>query len=442
MHFLKGFTIMDRGYNSGDMLNGNRSHILRFIHKNKICTRAQISSYLGLTPASITKTMATLINSGLVEETGFIQGEKGRRSIGIALRSDSVKVIGVKLSRRNYAIGVFDLTGNIVSNRFETIREFEELSDVLRKIKSEIINCIERHNVVAIGMAVPGPFFENEGHVMLVTETEGWSDINLQEYFSNAFPIPMIIKHDANTVALAEWLIGNKPGENFKTIVSFVLGEGVGAGVLIDGTTLSGSNGIAAEIGHISLDINGPRCDCGNYGCLELYCSSINFVKNAKEQLHDYPDSLLHQYSPLTYNSIFEAAQSGDELAIKLVKRVGRYVGYGAINLIIAYDPDSILISSDLSKGGEILLEEIRKVVRERVSDKICKNVNIEFSRLQDDSILCGAAAVAIDYCLQNPEHLLEMTKKQNPEHLPETAKNKSAYQHSKRSFLSSNQIT
>jgi len=371
-----------------------------------------LSKALDLTPASITKTVAELIDSDLIEETGFMQGEKGRRSIGITLKNDNFKVLGIKLSRRNYAVGVFDLAGNSISARSDIIGENEELSDILGEIKAEILNCIRRHkNIMAIGMAVPGPFFEKESHVMLVTETKGWDKINLQEYFSGAFSIPMVIKHDANAVALAEWLFGSNIGETGDSIISFLLGEGIGAGLISNGAILSGSHGIAVEVGHISLDINGPRCDCGNYGCLELYCSSLNFVKHAKEQLQNNPESILNRSAPLTYHSIFEAAKAGDELAVSLVERVGRYVGYGVVNLINAYDPTAILISSDLSGGGELLVSAINSVVRERVNENISKNVSVELSHLHGDSILCGAAAVAIDYCLHHPEHLLEKAK-------------------------------
>jgi len=403
---------MDRGYNNLDILSNNRSNILRYLLQSRVCTRAQLSKFLKLTPASITKTVAGLIDCGLVEETGFIQGEKGRRSVGITLSNETLKVIGVKLSRRNYAVGVFDMVGNNISTRTDTIAEDDNLANILHVIKNEILNYIDRYkDIVAIGMAVPGPFLEKEGHIMLVTETKGWSEINLQEYYADSFPVPMVIKHDANSVALAEWLLGSRADDHSKTIVSFLIGEGIGAGVIIDGTVLSGSNGIACEVGHVSLDINGPRCDCGNYGCLELFCSSLNFVKHAKEQLQTNSASMLNRYAPLTYEQIFEAARLGDKLAISLVQRAGRYIGYGSVNLIIAYDPDVILISSDLSGGGPLLLDEVRRIVNERTAEHISKNVRIEFSRLQGDSILYGAGALAIDYCLQNPEHLLEKAK-------------------------------
>lgn len=397
-----------KGQNNEDILSGNRALIVQYLQHNKICTRSQLSKALGLTPASITKTVAGLIENGLIEETGFLQGEKGRRSIGITLKTDLFKVIGVKLSRRNYSIGVFDFDGESYGTRTESFGENTELGSVLGDIKHGIRDYISRYdNVVAIGVAVPGPYLERESRIVLVTDTKGWKEIDLREYFAEEFSAPVIIRHDANSGALAEWWFGSQAVHNGETAVHFLIGEGVGAGVIVGGEVLGGDNGTAAEIGHISVDANGPRCACGNYGCLELYCSSINFAKHAKSKLGEHPDSLLNRCSPLTFQSVFDAARDGDPLAVSLVKRAGRYIGYGTVTLINAYNPSTILISNDMAAGGELLLSEIMSVVRERVLEHILKDVSIELSRLPGDPILCGAAAVAIDFCLQNPEHLL-----------------------------------
>lgn len=403
---------MTLGQKSEDILSNNRSLIFQYLQRNGICTRAQLSKSLSLTPASITKTVAGLMDSGLVEETGFMMGEKGRRSIGIALKGDMLRVIGVKLSRRNYAVGMFDLTGNEICSRADVFGEEEEITDILANIKKDINDFIERYdNIVAIGMAVPGPYFEKKGGMMLVTDTKGWNEINLQKYFKDEFHIPMIIRHDGNSVAMAEWWQGSRVRTPQETVISFLVAEGVGAGVIIGGEILSGANGIATEIGHVSLDVNGPRCDCGNYGCLELYCSSLNVVKQAKAMLPTNPDSTLKRYAKLNYHAIFEAAKAGDELAHSLVKKVGRYIGYGAVTLINAYDPSAIFISGDMVGGGDVMLQEVIKVVQERVSEHIHKNIIIEISNLKGEPILRGAAAVAIDYCLQRPEHLLGYLK-------------------------------
>jgi predicted NBD/HSP70 family sugar kinase len=166
---------------------------------------------------------------------------------------------------------------------------------------------------------------------------------------------------------------------------------------------LTGDQGVAGEIGHISVDIHGKRCGCGNYGCLEMYCSSISFVKNAQQALKNNRSSILNKYHPLKASIIFEAAAQNDELALELVKQAGQYIGYGVVNLINSYDPSTVVISNDMAQGGQRILDEVKAVVKERVLDTIAQKVNIELSSFKNDPILYGAAAVAIDYCLKHP---------------------------------------
>lgn len=402
-----------KGQNNEHLLNRNRALIVQHLQSNKVCTRSQLSKALGLTPASITKTIASLIESGLVEETGFLQGEKGRRSIGLRLRNIN-KIIGVKLSRRTFSVGVFDFNGETFSSHAESFDEEQTLTAVLEKIKRETLDALGRFpEVIAIGMAVPGPYLIKEFRIALVTETKGWENVDLQAYFAGSFDVPLIIAHDANSSALAEWWFNPQIKAQGGTHIHFLVGEGVGAGVVEDGEVLLGENGIAGEIGHISIDVNGRRCACGNYGCLELFCSSLAFVKHAKAQLAEHPESLLRQYqgNSLTHQAIFQAANQNDPLAVSLVQRAGRHIGYGIVNLINAYDPATIVIGNDLSGGGAILLQAAKDVVKERTTSHVYEQVSIGLSALGVDPVLYGAAAVAMDYCLNHPDVLISHAK-------------------------------
>lgn len=398
------------GQNNENLLNINRSLIVQYLQKEQVSTRSQMSKALGLTPASITKTVAGLMENGLVKEVGFLQGEKGRRSVGITLNKDICKFIGVKLSRRNFSVGVFDMRGESFGIHSEIFEEDEELVNVLEKIKHEIRGYMRRFtDVLTIGVAVPGPYLDRESRIVMVTETNNWKEVNLKERLVDAFAIPVIISHDANAGALADWWFGPNRRESRGTLVHYLVGEGVGAGVLINGEILRGENGIAGEIGHISLQVDGPQCSCGNRGCLELYCSSIAFTKHAKAMLAENPDSDLTRYHNLSPRAIFESARLGDRFAESLVKRAGRYIGYGAVTLINAYDPNTIIISNDMAEGGKLLLNEILSVVRSRIAPHIVEKVTIELSRFPNDPILYGAAAVAINHCLRHPEILLRL---------------------------------
>lgn len=400
---------VSKGTNNEDLLAMNRSLVVQYLKKHGICSRAEISKAIGLTQASISKITATLIEYGIVKEVGYISGEKGRRSIGIALVEDYYKVIGVKISRRSFSVGVFDIGGNLKGVYSETISKGQGFDYTMSRVKPIIDEYMNRFaNIVVIGVAVPGPYQKSQGKIALITEMDDWTDISLKDEFYNLYDIPIVIEHDANAGALAEWWFGTQWNSIEGTLVHFLVGEGVGAGVLVDGNIFYGHQGIAGEIGHISVDVNGERCRCGNYGCLEMYCSSIAFVNYAKAMLKNHKDSTLNKHYKLTENDIFNAAKKNDPYALKLVKRAGRYIGYGVVNIINAYDPDIIVISNIMARGGQMILDEVKSVVKERVLESIYKNLEIVISNFSNDPILYGAAAVAIDYFLKRPSVFLD----------------------------------
>lgn len=401
---------VSKGTNNEDVSNMNQVLIIQYLQRHGVRTRAQISRAVGLTPASVSKITTRLIDEGILEETGYLSGEKGRRSVGLRLAAGQKKVIGVKLSRRSYSVGVFDLAGNCVNSRQETFTGERGLRDVFAAIHRDITAFCEVHpDICAIGVAVPGPFLKEEGTILLMTETDGdfVRDVSVRDMLrsSDFGGAPVIIRHDANSGAMAEWWFHALGKRRQGTLAHFLVGEGVGAGVIVNGQIFEGGRGLAGEVGHISLDVNGPRCSCGNYGCLERYCSSVSFVRNAESERRRHPSSSLNHFERLSAALIFGEAARGDALALDLTRRTARYIGYGVVILISAYDPTAVVISNEMAQGGELLLETVREVVRERMPEKIGGSVLIELSSFPD-TILYGAAAVAIDYCLRNPEIL------------------------------------
>ena len=396
-----------RGVNNEDLLVFNRATVLQYLKRNGVCSRAELAKETGLTQASISKIISSLIDCDVVREVGSISGELGRRSKGIVLNAGKYKVVGVKISRRSFSVGIFDIGGNNYGAYTEPIEPGTPVVESIAKIRMAIeIRTDNTPDIMAIGVAVPGPYLKKEGRIAMMSETSGWENISLYDAFSNIQDLPIFIEHDANSAAIAEWWFGKqKCGEG--VMVYLLADEGIGAGVVVDGRVFTGSQGIAGEIGHISLDVHGTRCPCGNYGCLETFCSAIAFVRDTKALLAEHPRSILNRHYRLTADDIFDAAREGDELAVSMVQRVGRYLGYGVVTLINAYDPSTIVIGNVMSHGGKMLLEEIKAVTKERVLPDVYENLNIRLSDFRIDPILYGAAALATDRFLNNPSKFL-----------------------------------
>ncbi len=403
------------GFSNEDISNINKTFIIRYLHKHGVCTRAQISKAFQLTPASISKTVNFLLDHDIVQEVGFIAGKKQRRSIGLILNDNVKKVIGVRISRKNYAIGVLDLSGNILNSISMQFMEGESLKDVVDKIKSHIRSfLLTDPDIAAIGVAVPGPFDHKMTKIIVMSNMnqEKWNIDNLRDEFGASFNIPIIFSHNAIAGAMANWWLGTHVTDTNNTLVHYLVGDGVGAGVITDSVAQSNSLGLSIEIGHVSIDINGEPCACGNKGCLEQYCSTFALIKYVKSRTTDFPNSTLSHKASINHQDVFDNARLGDPLALEALKHISNYIGYGAVNIINAYMPNIIVISNEIAKVGDIVLPLIKNVVSSRVpkyiSDKI--KIVLEDEKLIQDPILYGAGALAINHCLDNP--LQTLTKK------------------------------
>lgn len=390
------------GNNNSDLTEMNRSAVVKILQRQDVCSRADIAKQTGLTQAAITKIVAVLMEMGIVTEVGIIKGSGNRRSIGLRLSADRHQVIGVKFARQMFAVGVFDISGKIYTQRETEYSLEEDQRAVIAAMKNQIHDTLKNYkNVVAIGIAVPGPYFRKEGRIAVVTQMPAWHDINFIEEFKEEFDRPVFIEHDANAGALAEWWFGEHDHPP-RTLAYFLVGDGVGSGVIERDTLILGAQGTASEIGHISVDAHGPRCECGNYGCLELYCSAPAMLKLARERA---PECLpkVPMRSREACNAVFEAARGGNENARGVVREVAQYIGYGCVTLINAYNPDIITIGDIMAQGGDMLLPTIHEVVKERVISGLYGKVQIKISGLKVDPTLYGAAAIATDKVLQLP---------------------------------------
>ncbi|WP_101697546.1 ROK family transcriptional regulator [Clostridium minihomine] len=390
------------GKNNSDLPEMNRSAVVKILQQQEVCSRADIARQTGLTQAAITKIVASMMEMGIVSEAGIITGCDNRRSIGLRLNAGKHQIIGVKFARQMFAVGVFDISGKIYTQTETKYSLEENPQKVLSAMKKQIHDMLKKYeNVVSIGLAVPGPYLRDEGRIAVVTRMTAWHTINFIEEFKEEFHKPVFIEHDANAGALAEWLFGGH-AQSASTLAYFLVGEGVGAGIIERGTLFRGMQGSACEIGHVSVDVHGPRCECGNYGCLEMYCSASALWKKAQTHVPEcLPNGTLQSCDAC--NAVFQAAWAGHQKALDVVRETAEYIGYGCVTLINAYNPDIIIIGDVMSQGGDLLMPTIQKVVQQRVIPELYNRVQIKISTLTIDPTLYGAAATATNKVLQLP---------------------------------------
>lgn len=272
------------------------------------------------------------------------------------------------------------IRAGLFKNR-KLIRKYKRNTEVnkgKKKIIKNIIESIEKvkgaDKIKAIGIGSPGPVDYKTGKILNPPNIKPLWGVNLKKIIENKFKVKVRVENDANCAALAEAKI-----RNVKNLIFLTLGTGLGSGIILNGKIYRGE-GFASEIGHHSIDFNGHKCKCGNYGCLEAYVGSVSIVRIAKaKNLRTDP------------YEIQERALKSERKYKEIFKEIGKYLGIGLANIANILDPELITIGGGMGKIGNLILKPAKKEMKKRLFVK-GKTLKIERSRLSEDASLIGAS--------------------------------------------------
>lgn len=251
-------------------------------------------------------------------------------------------------------------------------------------------------DLAAVGLGVPGVYDPATGHTHFLPNLAGaWRDVPAGPVLRHALGRPVWLINDARAFVLAETLLG--AGRNAHTVVAFTLGTGIGGGISIGGRLFEGLNGTAGEIGHLTMNLDGPLCACGNRGCLETYASGPAITALAVQRLAAAPESLLMQLAGgaaerVTPALVGQAAAANDPVAQSILAQVTRYLGAGVANLVTILSPDCVVLGGSVANLGEQLLTPVRAIVRDRCRAIPVDRVRIVQAELGLDAGPLGAA--------------------------------------------------
>ena len=404
--------MIKNGKNLDDLQDLNRAFIIRYLAMHEGCSRTDVARAAGLRQASITKIMHALMEGGVAVETGFTEGLKGRRSIGLALNYSRNLVLGLKISWERLVVGVFDLKGRVHGEAFSSPIDgrlrYASADAAVDTIIRVVADLRRRHpGIIAMGAAVPGPFHRAGGSVYLPAPgaENNHRYYPFLEKLREAIDLPIVMDHDANAGGLAYWWFrGNC--DTRMALLYLLASEGVGGGVVAKGQIFTGQRGHSAEIGHIIIDAGGRDCVCGGRGCLDAYASSLAVERRALDLLPSYPHSSLADRERIGIDAVFAAMRQGDELAVRLVRDAGNSMGHGLASLIPVFDPDLVVVGDLMAGGGDLLLEGINESV-DRLLSPFYRKPRIVLTDPEDDLVLLGSATIAIDHVFNNPTKLL-----------------------------------
>jgi glucokinase len=264
-----------------------------------------------------------------------------------------------------------------------------------------LINLIEdiwpkNEKVDAIGVSSPGPVDPHTGIIMITPNIKEWRDFPITAKLTEHFGIPAYLDNDANLAGLAEWKFG--AGRGHHNVLYLTVSTGVGGGVIINDRLLQGHHGLAAELGHTTIQADGPLCGCGQRGHLESFSSGTGIEHFVTEQLKAGRESILRPDAgaKISAYAISQAAKQGDAVSIEAYQIAGKYLGIGVANFLHAFDPSIVIFGGGVSQSGPLLFDSFHESLKQHViHPRYLEGLEIKRAELGDDAGLLGARALA-----------------------------------------------
>jgi glucokinase len=306
-------------------------------------------------------------------------------------------VIGVDLGGTNLRAALLTADGDIIEKQMEATNVSEGWKKIVLRIAGSVAQQREAAanrglDVQVVGVGAPGVIQMNTGVVVKSPNFPDWNNLPLKEELECVLRLPVFIENDANAAALGEQWRG--AGKGISSMIFITLGTGVGGGIVLHNKIWHGADGMAGEIGHITLIPDGRPCSCGNSGCLEMYASARGIVQSYREKASgSVPVDVL---KAITSEKVYQAAQAGDPAARHAMKEMGRMLGIALAGLINTFNPEMIVLGGRVKDAWQLFIDAAREEVLRRAFLIPAQRTRIVPSLLGDDAGMIGAAAAAL----------------------------------------------
>ena len=306
-----------------------------------------------------------------------------------------MNAIGVDIGGTKIAAAVVTPEGKILNEvRYPT--QAVPPNRLIETIARAITEVKDGFEVGGVCVAVPGLILASENKVIFAPNLHEIENIRLDEEIGRRSGLTVTVENDANVAAWGEFRFG--AGRGLQHMVFITLGTGVGGGVITHGILLRGAQGAGGELGHVTIDPTGPRCGCGNYGCLEALASGTAIQRRAREVANERSTSALGRLAierQVLGEDVTRLAQEEDDASISVLEETGRWLGIGLAGFVNTFNPEVIAVGGGASQAGELILKPARKEVQLRASSPSRDLVEIKEATLGPESGVLGAAELA-----------------------------------------------
>ena len=403
---------MKDGINSKGMKFSNALLVLDTVMKNAPISRSDLVRKVGLTQVSVINITNELLDAGIVQEAGKAGGSsQGRRSLVLDVREDAFYGIGFELSVGKLAAGLCNAKGELI-DFIDTDFPAESAPECLADRIEEIVNGfletykLDRERVLGVGIALPGPLDVQRGMVFDPPNFPAWKDVPVRKMVEKRLGMRVCMDKETNLAALAESFYGVSAGYQTSFFMS-LFRLGIGGGLVSKGNIFHGFRDGAGEVGHMLVDSSGPRCGCGNYGCLEAMIAE----KYVLEQVRHWYKTGMAALQPedidaLTLEEVFRRSEKGDPVCGMAVRQMAGYLSVAVGNIINMFSPELVVLGGTLPEMCGELTGLVEERVRSRRYPAHCRDVKIVSSSLGSKAYVRGALALAMKTFL--PEMLAE----------------------------------
>ena len=372
--------------------------ILDVIRASRTVSRVELADATGLTQATVSTVVRKLIDEGLVVEVGRGASTGGKRRTLLQIEPTARYAFGAQLGSDATTFVLADLGGATVSRwrrgplmKVAPDQAVAVVADELDGIVERA--AIDRAKLSGVGLVAPGPLLAATGIVLAPPSMRGWVDFPLRERLEQATNLPVLLDNDATaTAAGLYWTDGIAPKA---TLAALFMGQGIGAGLLYGGQVHRGAGGNAGEIGHITVDVDGPECWCGNRGCVEAIAGPVPTVERAREAGIDLGDP--ERSVVAAFGQLARLALGGDPKALEVVGMSARYVAVAAHTLVNVIDPDLLVLTGPaFAVAGPLYLPVVANHVMARRFARHSTSIDVRLSTHGPEAAALGAAALVL----------------------------------------------
>jgi predicted NBD/HSP70 family sugar kinase len=385
----------------------NRAVVLDQIQFADGISRVEIAASTGLTPQTVSGIVRRLIDEGIVREDGARTSNGGKPRTLLHINADAGRAVGVHFDPLRLACVVVDLLGRpLVMTQRPTPPDPDPARIVaaIAELVDEVLATagIGRERVIGLGLAAPGPIDQSVGMLVMPPQLANWTRVPLKQMLSGATGLPVTIDNDATAAAIGERWAG--AGRGVADFAYFFLGTGVGGGLVLGHQVHRGGSMNAAEFGHTSVRPDGPRCYCGNIGCLESLISPTALVARLRRRLADGDGAAsalgaLHRTDPaaVDHEALCRAAAGGDPLAVEIIDAAAELLATVAVNVVNVVDVDLVVLGGHgIRHVEDRYLRAVERALTARVLARHIRTTRAELSALGPNAAAVGGAALVL----------------------------------------------